>query len=73
MKREEMIRILEKSINESLYQDYQFTDEQINNILTDIEKAGMLPPTVKESCYCSMRGSCPACSSNYYYYNRWED
>lgn len=48
MKRSEMVEILENEINSRQYQDYQFDTETIFEILTALEKAGMLPPERKE-------------------------
>lgn len=44
MKRSEMLEILDKAINNNLYQDYQFSPEDIECILATLEKAGMKPP-----------------------------
>lgn len=39
-----MIAILDQTINSKLYQDYQFRVEDLEEVLTAIEQAGMLPP-----------------------------
>jgi hypothetical protein len=47
MKRSEMIAILENIINSKLYQDYLFGEDDLKDVLDAVEKAGMLPPTVR--------------------------
>ncbi len=47
MKRSQMIDVLDKAINSNLYQDYLFDEEMLDSVLVAIEKAGMLPPTIR--------------------------
>jgi hypothetical protein len=46
MKRSQMIDVLDKAINSNLYQDYLFDEEMLDSVLVEIEKSGMLPPTI---------------------------
>lgn len=47
MKRSEMVAKLAKIINKGLYQDYQFSNEDVSDLLTEIEKLGMMPPPLE--------------------------
>jgi hypothetical protein len=49
MKRSEMIERLHLIINSRLYQDYQFSTEELSDVLKEIEDVGMLPPAVEGS------------------------
>lgn len=49
MKRSEMIERLHLIINSRLYQDYQFSTEELSDVLKEIEDVGMLPPAVEDS------------------------
>lgn len=49
MKRSEMVERLHLIINSRLYQDYQFSTEELSDVLKEIEAIGMLPPAVEDS------------------------
>lgn len=44
MKRSRMVEILEQEINSRTYLDYQYSTEEVSDILKALEEAGMLPP-----------------------------
>lgn len=44
MKRSEMLKKLDDIINSRQYTEYQFDEETLSSILSEIEQAGMLPP-----------------------------
>lgn len=47
MKRSEMVDILVASIYNHIRQPYESEKEMCSAVLTDIEKAGMLPPAIR--------------------------
>ena len=47
MKRSEMVELLQELINSNLAQEYIFPTEKISDILSELEKVGMLPPVSK--------------------------
>ena len=49
MKRSEMLERLHLIINSRLYQDYQFSTEELSDVLKEIEDVGMLPPAVEDN------------------------
>jgi hypothetical protein len=49
MKRSDMIEKLDLILNSKLYQDYQFSTEEISDLLKEIEMTGMLPPMSNET------------------------
>lgn len=47
MKRSEMVEKLHEILNSKLYQDYQFTLEELSDLLAELENSGMLPPVTQ--------------------------
>lgn len=48
MKRSEAVAKLEQILNKRLYQDYQFSTDEVSDLLKEIEDMGMQPPGYRE-------------------------
>ena len=75
MKRSEMLKLIRDHIRgytRNWHPSTSSNEEMYNRLLQKMEAAGMLPPEVKELCFCSMSGTCPTCDKNYYFRNQWE-
>lgn len=73
MKRSKAIELIQSTYNKTSYQDYEMGSQDADDILTALEKAGMLPPTI---CYDSVGEYCKIKDTDILHDNdisfRWE-